>query len=226
MLTLALLSPGPGSGKTTVLVNLGIGLQRKGYRILLATVGSDHIIHPWLGPIGQKAIGPRLIIETTSHNVDLFIMPDNNEYSSYLNIAEDFYDYILVDASSDLATVCKETIAANIIMTCIEAGLEDNRIFELEIQLRQLSQGARGIDLIVPSKARAGEWEANALQLTVLAEYFGEDRIADFIPFCEAIHDLPGEKKSVWDLPQHYSNRKQAFDHLVNKVLDQYPPVR
>jgi len=218
MLSVAVLSPGPGSGKTTVLVNLGIGLQRKGYRVLLATGESDCLIRPWLNQIGQKEISQRIIPETTSLNVDLLIKPDNGLFSTYLTELKDLYDYVLVDAGSNQAAVCIDTIAANIIIACVEAGIEDNKIFELDKQIRHISQGARSIDIVVPSKARAGEWENNVHHLMILAEYFGEDRLADFIPFCEAIHDLPREKKAVWDLPQNYSNRKQAFDRLVDKI--------
>lgn len=220
MLTLAVLSPIPGSGKTVVLVNLAVGLQRKGYRVLLVADRTDMIIRPWLKPITKKNISPRAFAEKTSLGTDLFIKPDSSSYSSCLSVFQDVYDYLLVDAGSDQTSVCADIIAADIILACVEAGAKDNQVFELDKQIRQLSQGARGIDIIVPSKARAGEWESNVGHLMELTDNFGEEKIADFIPFCEAIHDLPREKKAVWDLPGHYSNRKQAFDRLVNKVLN------
>lgn len=226
MLIMAVISPGLGSGKNAVLVNLGIGLQRKGYRVLLVTEKADCVIGPWLNPISPKEIGPGAIVETTSLNVDLLKRPGDAPGSTYLTILNGLYDYLLVDAGSYQPDVCREIFTADIIIACIEAGIQDSRLFELEKQLRGLSQGARGIDLIIPSKARAGEWESNLEQITQLSEYFGEDRITDFIPFCEAIHDLPKEKKAVWDLPGHYSNRKQAFDRLVDKILEQTSPER
>jgi len=219
MLIMAILSPGPGSGKNTIMINLGIGLQRKGYRVLLATDESDCVIRPWLNPISQIEIGPGRTAETTSLNLDLLTKPNDAMYSNYLSMLKDLYDYVVVDAGSYQADVCQDIFTADTIIACIEAGVEDNRLYELEKQLRHLSQGARGIDIVVPSKARAGEWESNVGQLFKLTEYFGEDRVADFIPFCEALHDLPRERKAVWDLPQHYSNRKQAFDRLIDYVL-------
>lgn len=219
MLTIAVLSSSPGCGKTTILINLGIGLQHKGFRVLLATGQADTIMLPWLNPIVHKVVGPGATLETTSLNVDLLIKHDSPPSTAYLIDLQNHYDYLLIDAGSYQAEVCPEVLSSDIIMVCIETGIKNNLIYDLERQLRHQSQGLRGIDIIVPSKARAGEWERNAEHLMTLIEYFGENKVADFIPFCEAIHDLPQEKKSVWDLPQQYSNRKQTFNHLVDTVL-------
>lgn len=220
MLTIAVLSSSPGCGRTTIMINLGVGLQRKGYRVLLATGQNDTIIRPWLNPTGQKEFFPEAFIETTPLNVDLMIKPGSALSSAYLNDLKDHYDYLLIDPGACQSDLCPEVLVSDIIISCVEAGINDQHIYDIEKQLRNLSQDARGIDIIVPAKARVGEWAGNVEQLMTLVEYFGEDKVADFIPFCEAIHDLPKEKKSVWDLPQKYSNRKQAFDRLVDKVLE------
>jgi len=219
MLIIAILSSSPGCGRTTIMVNLGIGLQRKGFRVLIATGQTDIIIHSWLNPTAQEEVSTGATIEKTAHNVDLLLKPGAALLSTCLNELKNHYDYLLMDAGFNQYNLGQEVLVSDIIMSCVEAGINDQRIFDIEKQLRHLSRDSRGIDIIVPTKARSGEWESNVEQLMTLTEFFGEERIADFIPFCEAIHDLPKEKKSVWDLPQHYSNRKQAFDRLVDRVL-------
>lgn len=219
MLILAVLSPVPRSGKTTILVNLAVGLQRKQHRVLIASGQNDSVIRNWLNPMNQVEIAPGFAIEGSALGVDFFIKPDHDSYLTYPDILKDSYDYILLDAGSDQNILGSEIMGSDIIIACVEAGASNNHILELENRLRELSNGSRGIELVVPAKARMGEWERNVEHLMALTEHFGADRIADFIPFCEAIHDLPRENKAVWDLPEHYGNRKQAFDRLVDNVL-------
>jgi len=63
----------------------------------------------------------------------------------------------------------------------------------------------------------SGEWAVNSQRLFKLAEAFGDDKIADYLPHCERIHDLSLQKWSVWDLPQPAII--DAFDRMVERVL-------
>ena len=75
---------------------------------------------------------------------------------------------------------------------------------------------ARPVDLIISNKINTKEWEHNSQQLFALGDYFGYETLADPIPHCERIHDLPLTGWTVWDLQQE--NLKSAFTRLVATV--------
>ena len=72
------------------------------------------------------------------------------------------------------------------------------------------------MDLIISNKINTKEWEHNSQQLFALGDYFGYETLADPIPHCERIHDLPLTGWTVWDLQQE--NLKSAFTRLVATV--------
>lgn len=216
MLTIALVSPHPGCGKTTTLVNLAVGLRRRGWRVLLAASENNELVRQWVVPESYET-SSIMQITLSVITMDLLVLGENRNLIT--ETWQDDYDYLLIDAGDTVEALCQEAEKAELVIACVHVGDEDESIASLDGLLATARGLTPGIDLVAPCKADPGEWEKTNQHLTELTERFGEDRIADMIPFCEAIHDLPSLKRCVWDLPHEYNNRKQTFNSLVDKVL-------
>jgi hypothetical protein len=70
--------------------------------------------------------------------------------------------------------------------------------------------------LVVLNKVNTKEWRNNTESFSLLADYFGYERISDPIPHCERIHDLPVDGRTVWELAQ--KNLHDAFMRLTEAV--------
>lgn len=204
-----LLSPQPETGKTTAMINVATGLIRQGRSVLLGNLKEDPVFRTWLE---LPSTGPGIF---SSHlGADILLTPE--EW-----ICHDYKcNYLFLEMDPDLLSRQPSFApCATIIWCCIKAGQESPaNIIELDQAVRSRPGHTPGIDLIVPGLGQAGEWESNSRQLLALADYFGEEKIADLLPHCEAIHDLPQLKSTVWNLPDRYRNRKEAFHSLVKRL--------
>ena len=216
MLSIAIVSPGPGCGKTTTLVNLAVGLRRRGWRVLIAASENNELLRKWIVPESYET-SSIMHITLSVVKFDLLGLGENQDL--IIDTWQDDYDYLLIDAGDNVDNLCHEAEKAEQVIACVQVGDEGEGISLLNTLLATARGVTHGIDLVVPGKVDPGEWEKTSQHLEELAEEFGEERVADMIPFCEAIHDLPSLKICVWDLPREYSNRKQAFNSLVDKVL-------
>ncbi|MEA1962093.1 MAG: hypothetical protein U9N81_12650 [Bacillota bacterium] len=109
---------------------------------------------------------------------------------------------------------------ADNVIACTDLKHEDEtcRLEKLQKELEVHSNGKRGINLVLPTKINTNEWESNTNNLFAIGDYFGYERIADLLPFCERIHDLPKDGKTVWQLRQ--KNIQDAFNRLLERVED------
>jgi len=210
MQRIVFISPRPATGKTTVMINVGAGLCRQGKRVLLFPRANDGLCYEWL-QIPRPAGHPP-IFHHDAIGVDIWQdpTPPTNDIGHY--------DYHLLElGNTDINP--EKVNAGGVFICCIDIGsAEVTSVKELDDRLHQWTGGQKNIDLIVPGMAKAGEWENNSRQLFSLVDVLGEERVADFIPYCEAIHDLPLLKQHVWMLPEHYRNRKDAFKRLLDRV--------
>lgn len=209
---ITILSPTPGCGKTTLAVNLASGLYHQGFKVLLITPAENPVMQQWSGITATTGLTP----QKSYLPIDIVFSYSND--LDFKQFAE--YDYIIVDAGNRKETWNTAIINTGLILCAIEAGTGDvPLLISLDHYIMDITNQDKSIDLIIPYKARAAEWEHNFRQFSELVEHFGEQRIANMIPFCEAIHDLPLEKKSVWDLPPRYRNRQAAFEQLLDRLL-------
>ncbi|MGI6435757.1 MAG: hypothetical protein ACOX0F_10400 [Syntrophomonadaceae bacterium] len=212
MKPILLLSPHPGAGVATVSVNLAAGLIEAGNKVLLVSMGEDPRLKQWL----EKAVDARGSLLSRHPGLVWQQFPDEADFR--LGDGE-YPDYLLIMAGSidKIQAVIQETPA---LILCIIDGVKHSceDIMALDQQLKRITSASRGIDLLVPNKVQPGEWEESSRLLLCLGEQWGWERVADPLPYCEAIHDLPLEGKTVWELPAQYSNRQAAFQSLVEQV--------
>lgn len=204
-----LLSPQPETGKTTAMINVATGLIRQGRSVLLGNLKEDLIFRTWLE---LPSTGPGIF---SSHlGADILLAPGERPFH------DGNWDYLFLEMDPDLLSRQPTfAIRTSRVWCCIKAGQEPPaNVIELDQAVRSQTGHEQGIDLIVPGLGQAGEWESNSRQLLALADYFGEEKIADLLPHCEAIHDLPQLKSTVWNLPDRYRNRKEAFHSLVKRL--------
>lgn len=202
MKELIILSSRPGAGVNTIAVNLAVGLARQNYRVHVVTM-CEQIVQ-WL----------------TSSNIQT-ALPDGNPG---LIVRDQWPDqeaeYILYipQTNEDISKILQHW---PYLILCVVDGAKDDLkgLVSLNYYLQSILEKSKGIDLIIPNKIKPGDWDSMKF-IDNLAQEFGWDQIADSIPFCEAIHDLLKENKSVWDLPKQYSNRQAAFLSLVEKVIE------
>ena len=197
----------PGAGQTTLAVNLGSGLARKGHRVMIAAAGDNYKLHDYLDSLqrenargdGESVQIPFLEIAARGlpleKDVDYLLLVPEEEAECEILIGE--YDYLLV---------------------CIDFSGEEEvkKLTDWEEILLNKPGGNGGLTLIVPNKMNSKEWEHNSQELFALAEHFGPERIADPIPACERVHDLPRLGKTVWQIQRQ--NLQEAFDRLIETV--------
>lgn len=220
---LSIVSIHPGSGQTTIAINLASGLVRNGYRVLLiVNMNSNDKPGKWLGIDRDQHGSPDNQILTSRMGVDLLNMNSCSEDTGAKNVLAARlkgldYDYVLFlpayqSDSCLLNGICDYLIAC----TDLSHSNTVAEIISLENDFNDLTQPANRISLLVLNKINTKEWEHNSQQLFALDDYLGYERIADPIPYCERIHDLPLDGRTVWELSQQ--NLKDAFASLLETV--------
>jgi len=191
-----IISNRPACGQTTVAVNLASGLSRKGYRVLIGDTGNNEKLRHWLGidrqDTGTKAAKPYLEdkqakIFSSRLGIDLLelrLKPEDYAAADYSpNLEKLAYDYLLLTpASSEDCQWLSAMADALIVCNDLAAAYELEELKTLEELWRASRINAVGIDLILPNKINTKEWEHNIEQLSILADYFGYEHIADPIP--------------------------------------------
>ncbi len=207
MRELIILAPKPGGGVHTIAVNIAIGLSRLNLHVQLSSRCEG--LTEWLVNKGSRNSS---LLERNPG----FIWNPNTSFT-YHDFQEKL-DYLLLTPSSrdDL----KESLATKdaLVLCVVDMNTDDlDSIAAVSLALTDIDP-LREIDLFIPNKVKPGEWEKSSAMVFELAEKYGWEKIADSIPYCEAIHDLRKEKQSVWELPDNYNNRKTAFQSLVDTV--------
>ncbi|HBQ25390.1 MAG TPA: hypothetical protein DD791_03255 [Syntrophomonas sp.] len=187
----------PGSGQTSVLVNLASGLVRQGYRVLIGELGKSEKLRNWLDVRQEQNQVVDIDIPTTANDIKtailssqlgidllpLVVEPRTQMTPLRLTCLEELdYDFLLLHPVGSEYYKLPDMFAATVIV-CTDLS-HDNELEELqtlEEGLQSLGKG-NGIDLILPNKINTKEWEQNTQQLFNLAEYFGYEKIADPIP--------------------------------------------
>jgi hypothetical protein len=209
MKTFLFLSSRPQVGKTTVIINTGTALQRSGFRVLLINLKKDDIFRNWLNlpepppghsMIGATHLGPDAVAGTHLPSSDLGAN----------------YDYMLIEDDFIGAPLRTRSLKTDAVCCCFETGQEN--LNDLTALAEELALHNLDVNLYIPCKTLPGEWEATSSLLMALAEHIGWEKIADPLPYCEAIHDLPLLHSSLWDLPSQYRNRQEAFSSLLHHI--------
>lgn len=192
----AMIAKHPGSGQTSVLVNLANGLVRKGYRVLIGELGKSEKLRNWLG-IGWE--GDTIVdsditdickiktcILSSRLGIDLLPLttePDSQKTPLHLTCLEELnYDFLLLHPAGSEYYKIQDIVAATVIV-CTDLS-HDNELDELQAleECLQSLGNDNGIDLILPNKINTKEWEQNTQRLFTLADHFGYEKIADPIP--------------------------------------------
>jgi len=225
MKTISVISKHSGCGQTMIVVNLASGLKRKGHRVLIIDSDPKGKIPDWLG-INQKrnkisdADNKNLTISNSRLGMDLLSYAPESSDNTIIDFpASDMlaYDYVLIHPINyeDFRLLNRITDAV-IVCTDLSHTNELEEFKALEQCMHDSTGKENCIKLILPNKINTKEWEHNSRQLFALAYYVGFERIADPIPYCERIHDLPSQRHTVWELRQE--NIKDAFMRLVEAV--------
>lgn len=217
MLKLALISTHPGTGKTTIAVNLAAALARNGKRCLLVETDPGSPIFPWLS-LNPPGVGDhKYAISTHIEGVEIYGPASPEEIRDKLEVFNQF-DYTFLEAHSAADINLMARFADHCIAVTDLGGENEVRLLmDLDQQVKAASK-KNSISLIVLTKIVPGEWEQSSAALFALAEYFEPEKIADPIPRCQAIADLPLTGLTVWDLPDEYRNRKDAFARLLKSL--------
>lgn len=213
MKNLLLMSLHPGAGVNTIAANLAIGLARLDYHVLLGSTQPYSTLADWLE--GSQHTRPGLLL-----NYPRLIWAKQVAASEITTRTTEPYDYSLyIIAKNEVVIETWIDDASRVV--CVVNVEEDNTmgVIALDQEIRQQSGNVRGVDLVVLNKVLPGEWEKSSGMMLDLGQHLGWEKVADPIPFCEAIHDLPRQNQSVWELPSQYSNRKEAFQRLVETVV-------
>ena len=191
-----IISKRPACGQTTVAVNLASGLSRKGYRVLIGDTGNNKKLRYWLGidrqetgtnaakPLEDKAQAKIFSSRLGIDLLQLLLKPEDSATADYSPHLEKLtYDYLLLTpASSEDCQWLSAMADALIVCSDLTAANELEELKNLEELWRASRINAGGIDLILPNKINTKEWEHNIEQLSILADYFGYEHIADPIP--------------------------------------------
>lgn len=214
MRRVGLISWEAGTGQNTAAVNLGIGLARQGKRVLILNLNHSMRICEWLQENPAEGGLSFNHIYSSSYGVD-FIYPDARQW----DLEKLDYDYAILNIGGEEKDFCKRGMAhCDFIIACtrLQSPDECNHLLELQSKVKRYRQADRGLDLILPMQIHSGEWKINSQRLFELAEVFGDEIIADFLPHCERIHDLFIQKKSAWQIPQPAII--DAFDRMLESV--------
>ncbi|MCX5779552.1 MAG: hypothetical protein NTV45_01755 [Firmicutes bacterium] len=197
MKIVSMISIHPGSGQTTVLVNLASGLARQGKQVLIGELGPSPRLRDWLGVVPDSclatdsAVTPdKLKTNICSSRLGMDFLTWVTSPPAYLQIdsvrtkLEQWgYDYLFLHPATAQACHSSTPIADKIVV-CTDLR-QENELRKLQVLDQNLQAAAGkspGISLIVPNRIDTREWDHNSRQLMVLADYFGVDKIADPIP--------------------------------------------
>ncbi|MEQ8174266.1 MAG: hypothetical protein ABRQ26_04270 [Syntrophomonadaceae bacterium] len=212
MENIVLVAPRPGAGVNTIALNLGIGLTHYKTRVLLSSGYTR--LSDWLGSPGNRENS----------------LLERNPIFNWRLLSGDFYSDATVNDTFDYRLYVptdKEWLDGFLmkypaLVLCVIDGNKPDLpgIMALNRHLNDARPDGKGIDLVVPNKIKPGEWSENSQLIFDLAEDLGWEKIVDPVPHCEALHDLPKEHTSVWELPAQYNNRRAAFQSLVDRVVE------
>lgn len=153
----------PQAGKTTLAVNLAMGLGGKGYDCILIDMGKQPEAQQWLGRVGLIPCGSFSALEQVQTNpvpVD-FVIVD--------------LDLVHTDAVQILPLAHAVWLVVN-----LEDGVNSESLHNCDKRLKA-TRGA-GADVVVPYQVNLREWQNNERKLLSLVDYFGEERIASPVP--------------------------------------------
>lgn len=210
-------SANPGSGQTTITVNLAATLVRKGHRVLIAEKGKNLKLRTWLnihretdGQVNVQS-GLNAVKASALPGVDFWSMDDADTIPTAFNSN---YDYIfLLPAAFVQCKTLLQFSDHSIVFCDLSQKNAANDVISLD---RNLNKDVDHLSLIVLNKINTKEWHNNAENFTLLADHFSYKRIADPIPHCERIHDLSLDGHTVWELSQE--NLRDAFMRLTEAV--------
>jgi cellulose biosynthesis protein BcsQ len=215
-----LVSVNPGSGQTTITVNLAAALVRKERRVLIIEKGENPKLKTWLN-IDRETddqVNVQTEIETVKTSalagIDFWSMDEANTIPAAFNSNYD-YIFLLPKTKSSCKTLLK---LSNHSIVCCDLSQKNaaNEVISLDRNLHDLNKAAHHFSLVVLNKINTKEWHNNTENFSLLADYFGYERIADPIPHCERIHGLPLDGRTVWELSQE--NLRDAFMRLTEAI--------
>ncbi|MEN6327065.1 MAG: ParA family protein [Syntrophomonas sp.] len=213
MRVVGLLSWETGTGQNTLAVNLAIGLARQHKRVIILNLNHCMRIYEWLHNEEEVFSFDRRF--SSNWGID-FIYPDTVEG---FEIENSDYDYAILNIGGEEKDFCKQGIArCDLVIACTRLKSEDecNQLLKLQSNVKKYRQDDTSLDLILPMQIHSGEWKINSQRLFELAEAFGDEIIADFLPHCERIHDLFVQRQSVWQIPQPAII--DAFDRMIKRI--------
>lgn len=177
MKIIAMISTHPGIGKTTVLVNVAIGLVNEGYTVMIVNPESNPTLFGMLN-INLNSCNPQNLFHSP-RGVDVLI----SNYS-IPRFHELDYDYVFLNIGSSHQSLNLNANPADkfIAFTDLSTADEKHILQKLDIEIRNHSEQEKCINMIVPSKIKTGEWENNSSILFLIADYFAPEKIAALIP--------------------------------------------
>lgn len=233
MKIISLVSSRPGMGQTTVAVNLAAGLAGKGIKVLICNLNSSEKLYHWLGIQVREgtsvSLSPDLqvikkYIYASKLGIDVLYLGSHPTASSFqsnevMEIILDLdYDYLILNPGGRLEDLIIAAQLADNVIACTDLNSDDEllRLERLQKEMLHLSDGRRGINLILPCKVNINKWESNANSLFSIGDYFGYEKIADLIPNDHRIHPLRINGKTVWELQN--TSLRDAFSRLLERV--------
>lgn len=214
------LSAHAGAGQTTITVNLASALARQGHRVLIAEKGENAKLRAWLGLAQTADNHPTSPDHTSPGTLATRIGPDFWVMGDAERIPPEFavdYEYIFLLPA--IPAGCESLLPrCDRILVCCSLEEKDTarQVIDLDQHLSSLTGSPRPVDLVVMNKINTKEWHNNLECFSLLADHFGEERIADPLPHCERIHDLPLDGRTVWELSQE--NLQDAFMRLIEII--------
>ncbi|MEA4924345.1 MAG: hypothetical protein VB084_03450 [Syntrophomonadaceae bacterium] len=217
MRKLGLISWESGTGQTTVAANLAMGLTQHGRRVIIINPNQNMRIFHWLNTTattGELCYGH---IYSSSWGID-FIYPDDNNIHLLAEKLSSKYDYAILNIGNNKLCCGQSLYSLDLLIACtrLQSPNECRELIQLQSKIRQYRRDNSGFDLLLPLQIHSGEWAVNSQRLFELAEAFGDDKIADYLPHCERIHDLFLQRKFVWNIPQPAII--DAFDRMLERV--------
>ena len=233
MKIISLVSSRPGTGQTTVAVNLGAGLVGKGLKVLICNLNSSKNLYNWLGVQVKEETSVSLTpdlpviknyIYASELGIDVLYLgshPTATPFQSdeVMKIIQDLsYDYLILNPGGRLEDLIIAAQLADNVIACTDLNGDDvlRRLERLQKEMIHLSDGRRGVNLILPCKININKWENNANGLFAIGDYFGYEKIADLIPNDHRIHPLRTNGKTVWELQN--TSLRDAFSRLLERV--------
>ncbi len=203
-----------GTGQNTAAVNLAMGLTQRNWRVMLVNLNRSMRLFHWLKSDGS---GEELYFDhiySSAGGID-FVYPAAD---IKVTLETSFYDFAILNIGNEVV-YCEEGIrSSDLIIACtrLHSPSECLHLLDLQSKIQKYRPNNQGLDLLLPMQIHSGEWAVNSQRLFELAEAFGDDKIGDYLPHCERIHDLYLQKKFVWNIPQPAII--DAFDRMVARV--------